>query len=572
MKKGSLPIAIAVTGHRDLRPQDIPILEAQVEKIFSQLEQEHSSSPLVLLSSLAEGADRLAARIALKRGIKLVCPLPMPRALYEDDFSSEESKKDFADLLDKSDEWFELPLLSGSSYEDISKPGELRNHQYAFVGAYLSRHSQIIIAMWDGNPVELVGGTTYVVGFKLHGIPPPYIFKQGRFDQEEIGPVYHILTPRATHEAPEGTAGTLKVIYPDAFGSDDAAKSNYDRVMRDTNRFNEDEISMGSDLQDERTQSASYLLSGDLQRLKEKASDVLISCFSVSDTLAIFFQKQTLKFLGVLFAFALMATVVFELYAYLMLDYPILLLLFFMILGGAYSVYLYTAKKAYQAKFLDYRTLAEGLRIQFYWKQIGIRFSVANYYLGDQHSELDWIRHALRIWSLPFTEDSKKLIETETNTEADRWNLLMEDWVKSQHHYFVRSSKKETNKVKKLNLWARIALILGFLLIAFNMIYQYFIGHTPLLTFLYISSVTPIAAGLFYGYSEKRALADHVKQYERMATLFAKAETRLLKLITESNFEEARNLVFDLGKEALKENGRWVLTHRERPIEFPITQ
>jgi len=57
---------------------------------------------------------------------------------------------------------------------------------------------------------------------------------------------------------------------------------------------------------------------------------------------------------------------------------------------------------------------------------------------------------------------------------------------------------------------------------------------------------------LFYGYSEKRALADHVKQYERMANSFCRAKSRLVHLIEQSHYDEARSLVFDLGKEALR--------------------
>ncbi len=569
--KGSLPIPIAVTGHRDLRPEDIPLLEGALRKIFSDLENKYPASPLVLLSSLAEGADRLSARIALECGVKLICPLPMSRELYEKDFLTEESKKEFADFLERADDWFELPILSTATIDEIKIPGEKRNHQYAYVGAYLCRHSQIIIALWDGSPIELVGGTTYIVGFKLRGIPPPYIIQQGRFEPEEIGPVYHILTPRISHDVPEGIPGSLKIIYPTQFKNEVAAKQTYDRILKNTNRFNEDELEMREELAPERNQSAGYLLP-DAKKYENKSSATLVSRFTISDTLAVYFQKHTLRLLSVLFSFALLATIIFELYAYLMMDSPSLLLLFFATLVGAYGIYVYSAKKGYQDKFQDYRTLAEGLRVQFYWQFVDLQHSAANYYLGDQHGELDWIRHALRIWALPFSEEANKKILLTSGVEPERWSIILKEWVASQNAYFTRSSLRENAKVIRLNMWARICLMFGFSLIAFNLFYQYFIGFTALPTLLYISSVTPIAAGLLYGYSEKRALADHVKQYERMENLFSRAQIHLEQLIADENYDEAGRLVFDLGKEALKENGRWVITHRERPIEFPITQ
>lgn len=560
-----------MTGHRDLRPEDIPLLENRLREIFADLEQRYPASPLVLLSSLAEGADRLSARVALECGISLICPLPMSRALYEEDFLTPESKKEFADLLDRSDDWFELPLLSTATIEEVKNPGEKRNHQYAYVGAYLCRHSQIIIALWDGSPIELVGGTTYIVGFKLRGIPPPYIIQQGRFEPEEIGPVYHVLSPRMSHDLPSGEPGSLKIIYPKQYKNEDAAKRTYDRILENTNRFNKDEIDLREELSLARDRSEEYLFA-DAKKYNNEYAQLLVSRFAISDSLAVYFQKHTLRLLTILFSFALLATIVFELYAYLMMDSPSLLLLFFGTLAGAYGIYSYSAKKGYQDKFQDYRTLAEGLRVQFYWQFVDLKYSAANYYLGDQHGELDWIRHALRMWALPFSEESKSKAMFDTASETERWKALLNDWVVSQNNYFTRSSVRENLKVQKANMWARVCLMFGFSLIAFNLIYQYFIGHTALPVFLYISSVTPIAAGLLYGYTEKRALADHVKQYERMANLFSRAQVHLEQLISDEQYDEARKLIFDLGKEALKENGRWVITHRERPIEFPITQ
>jgi hypothetical protein len=77
-----IPIVVGVTGHRDLRPEDRPGLEEAVRSVFTILEREYPSSPLLLLSALAEGADRLAARVALDRGIPLFVPLPFDRSQY----------------------------------------------------------------------------------------------------------------------------------------------------------------------------------------------------------------------------------------------------------------------------------------------------------------------------------------------------------------------------------------------------------------------------------------------------------------------------------------------------------
>jgi hypothetical protein len=90
-----LPPVLGVTGHRDLRAQDLPRLEELVRGIFTDLQKHYPATPL-LLSPLAEGAYRLAARVALERGVSRVV---LPREEYEKDFETLGSRSEFADLL-----------------------------------------------------------------------------------------------------------------------------------------------------------------------------------------------------------------------------------------------------------------------------------------------------------------------------------------------------------------------------------------------------------------------------------------------------------------------------------------
>jgi hypothetical protein len=54
-----------------------------------------------------------------------------------------------------------------------------------------------------------------------------------------------------------------------------------------------------------------------------------------------------------------------------------------------------------------------------------------------------------------------------------------------------------------------------------------------------------------------------------MAQLFTRAEKQLAGLLDSGRAGEARQLVLDLGKEALLENSDWVQLHRERPMQVP---
>ena len=122
----AIPLVVGITGHRDLRPEDVPALECRLREIFLELERSYPHTPIVLLSPLAEGADRLGARIALETGCRLIAPLPMAVAEYKNDFGSAASGREFDELLAKTESWFELPVVEGGVPEAVRSPGDAR--------------------------------------------------------------------------------------------------------------------------------------------------------------------------------------------------------------------------------------------------------------------------------------------------------------------------------------------------------------------------------------------------------------------------------------------------------------
>jgi len=199
------PLVFGVTGHRDLRDEDIAALEQKVRDIFDDFRAKYPSTPFLLLSPLAEGADRLVARVALGSGARLIAPLPLPQSLYETDFETPESIAQFRELLASADESFALDLLAN---EDTVRPkGPLRDKEYEKVGKYIARESQVLIALWDGTDPAKVGGTAAIVRFQTEGPD------RGPCDwfPPELFPVYHIITPRVSNGKTPIDALQLKV-------------------------------------------------------------------------------------------------------------------------------------------------------------------------------------------------------------------------------------------------------------------------------------------------------------------------------------------------------------------------
>ena len=195
--KGPLPLVLGVTGHRTIREEDRAAIETMVREIFKTIANTIKSTSLVLISSLAEGADRLVARIALEEGARLVVPLPLPRDDYENDFASEESRVEFGQLLDKATQVFEVNRTA-----DVSI-GASRDRAYELAGVHVVRHCQILIALWDSVDTGKTGGTWEIVRYKLHGIPDQFDPGHSPLDSPETGPVFQIVTPRPGEPMPD---------------------------------------------------------------------------------------------------------------------------------------------------------------------------------------------------------------------------------------------------------------------------------------------------------------------------------------------------------------------------------
>ena len=160
-----LVVQIGVTGHRPNRlsrevAASLPGQCAQVLKAIAVLASDardpllHSPDlPLLrILSPLAEGADRIVAHAGLALNADLQCPLPFLASEYCHDFEDAASRDEFHNLLAKASTVFQIE--GSRAREDES---------YERVGRMVVEQSDVLIAIWDGEPAAGRGGTTQIV-------------------------------------------------------------------------------------------------------------------------------------------------------------------------------------------------------------------------------------------------------------------------------------------------------------------------------------------------------------------------------------------------------------------------
>jgi hypothetical protein len=168
-------IIIGVTGHRTLQNPN-PIITG-VDKTLHAIKKIFKNESIAILSPLAEGADRIIAERALAiDGTKLIAVLPLPVEMYQEDFRSPSSIKEFQGLLELADEIIELPRIIN------------REESYRNVGKYLVAHCDVLIAIWDGQPARGPGGTAEVVAFaRDRNLPVAWIYA-GQNGNEKVVP------------------------------------------------------------------------------------------------------------------------------------------------------------------------------------------------------------------------------------------------------------------------------------------------------------------------------------------------------------------------------------------------
>lgn len=97
-----------------------------------------------------------------------------------------------------------------------------------------------------------------------------------------------------------------------------------------------------------------------------------------------------------------------------------------------------------QDRYLAYRSLAESLRVQFFWKLAGVGETVTMHFKGRDFRALDWIRSAADVaWRLTGTH----LGEAQPPGDWRCWrHCVRRQWVADQRRYFIRSHRREVSR------------------------------------------------------------------------------------------------------------------------------
>jgi hypothetical protein len=312
--------------------------------------------------------------------------------------------------------------------------------------------------------------------------------------------------------------------------------------------------------------------------------------YALADTLALAWQRQFQRDWWVLFLLAFAAIVTFEVVTHISPEFS-LLFVGYTIIFIVVFIYLWHARRhQHQERYLDYRALAEALRVAVFWKLLGIGTSlrrgkplsesaidlssgesVADAYPIRQPRELDWIKTSLR--AIELQEETPADRRVPHRPEEDGYSCARNSWVRGQAAFFSKRGPQHDHRAAVLELRSISFLLVSTIVasILFGLGYYAHWHHGELRHGFVILAVGLSAgvAAIWAGYAEKLALNAQARQYDRMRALFERAEKILPGTVDAETFPRTQALFAELGAEAMKETAGWVEIYRQRPIRPP---
>ena len=564
------PLVIGVTSHRNLPASEIEPIRARVRALLTQLQGEFPHAPLTILSPLAEGGDQLVAEEGLKLGAQLVAPLPFARALYAQDFTDTAARTRFESLCARA-RLIELPLLTGHTHAAVAEPGEQRDHQYAHVGMFVARHCHLLLAIWDGKASHRLGGTAQIVEYFLTGTPPGGIERRrdrrprlyGGGDERLL---CHLVCSRDMPDgAPRAPLRPGQMIWrnlDDASEPDAPMPQAFRTVFAHTDAFNVDAAkyreaieSGGAGIADAPSATG--------ESTPTRSSPTAL--FRAADWLAIHFQKRVLLAMRVIYLVAFVMGVAFTMYDNLP-DQDNMLFVFLFLFATGVVVSAIAKRRGWHRKYLDYRALAEGLRVQCYWRRAGISLTGDPEFAHDnlmqkQDIELGWVRNVMR---------SAGLFGQAWPAQRDEAALrgVIDEWVGDATHgelgyYRVRTEQRErTHRVNEAI--GALCLLAGIFISVVLAVLVHRLSVDAKNNLIVVMAFFSIFAAVREAYSFRKADRELIRQYRFMERVFGNARAALDKT---DDADEQREILRALGEASLAEHVEWAVMHRQRPLE-----
>lgn len=226
-------------------------------------------------------------------------------------------------------------------------------------------------------------------------------------------------------------------------------------------------------------------------------------------------------------------------------------------------VYHYVNGKKQRAdeKYLEYRLLAEIIRVHYFLSIAKVEKPVTKIMPWFLHNAVPWAR---------------EIIEEFPKVEINKKRSIMNCWIKDQEEYHSSAhvkTRKQKDKNEQIEMIVLIITVGGYLAAA--IFEAYLILKFPmdelmehqlrslLKMIIGIGTVILVFVGTYYG---SISLSSKIEEHRKMEMVYQKARNRILQ----QKAEESDDFIIHLAREYLVENATWYAHQKENKLKLKI--
>lgn len=575
-----LPLILGVVGHRDLCDTELSAIRGAIEALLRVLRAAQPGVPVQLLSSMAEGADLLVAEVALDLGFDVIALLPYGRAQCREDIATDAARLVFDRLVQRA-EVLEMPSPEGVDAEALASPGAARDRQYQEAGYLVARYSSLLISIWDGQDTGHAAGTARVIGYRRHGLAPAEP-AGAAFDSlmsaADNDWTYEIRCSRRSTSSPTDATGAEVIGFvcgDRRLGAvEQGLPAELTTLLDRTADFNDDVTVYG----DRMAASGRRLAPPSPYAIPETLLYV-DRLFVAADWLGVHFGRCFTRALRARYTlWAILALLLLGLAQQQDENVGLAnILVVLLVFATGWLLAFWAHRRSWHRRFLNYRALAEALRVDFYCELAGVRaqfrgeFSHENF-LQRQDFELEWIRAAMRAVSLRRALYPRAVL-------PHGFELAYAAWIgdpdpvngAGQLHYYRQRARALERRQRFAEGISTVLLFTGLALgivlattAILSFVSEVRIGSRLRDALVLVLALVSIYGAIFEIYLGEKADRALIRQYRYMESLFSIAAR---ELASARSLPDKLEILRSLGHASLAEHAQWILAHRDKRID-----
>ena len=590
-----IPIILGVLAEDGIDVND-QILEKLITPQLIKIKNTFPSSPFLVLSPMANEKERLVARLTIDRlEANIVAAAKEPEEKLIETFKTEFQDGSYTQpdikTINLGDEAPEnedqlmtpsiftasqsqiLIVLRGSAEEDgpgeVKKALELRN-EGRFHELYSGHDADTsVLDAADVGLMITINPGTFDINTR---ITPAQDTVWESHEFQNINTTANKLS-FSFNRYMERMMGVFDKFYtayietPDDDGKDRLARSPFVEIAEKIDGYNKD---ISGYIESRGTgpalKSREYLLLDEADNpliTGDRALERIIAPYSAADVLSQLYQKKTNTYINWIYILFFAAVL---LYGIIDLNYYLVLFYIALIPAIAFLVYRSKAERI-EDRFLDYRALAEGLRVKVFWRIAGINEKVSDNYLSKYSGLVLWISRAIKNVEVVGLANEGARSAGETRSKKKRIAITNKLWIESQLEYYRRKRAPLYMRSLDLGNLALVSFVLTLLFVVVFGVYLLIAGISnegAITRFeVLIGAVAAIGVAA-QAYKNKKAYDELERRYTLTQRIYLSASKKL-----KANSGSPDSILIAVGKEALLENSDWLWTHRNLPIELP---